>query len=136
MSRKTIAFTSMGLGAALMYLLDPHWGRRRRALVRDQTVHLWHQAEEGWRKAARDLGNRAHGFVAEARSSVLPEPADDEVLVERVRERMGRVVSHPGAITVSVTQGRVRVSGPILAAEVDRLLMAVHDGSAGIKASR
>src|SRR4051812_35769009 len=33
----------VGLGAGLMYFLDPDRGRRRRALVRDQFIHALHE---------------------------------------------------------------------------------------------
>jgi hypothetical protein len=35
-----------GLGAALMYLLDPERGRRRRKLLSDQIVHLVSQSDD------------------------------------------------------------------------------------------
>src|SRR5205823_10004365 len=43
-------------------------------------------------------------------------------LVERVRAKMGRVVSHPRAIRVTARGGRVTLMGPILAGEVAPLL--------------
>jgi len=49
----------------------------------------------------------------------------DEVLVERVRARLGHVVSHPRSIEVTANQGRVTLRGPVLAREVDDLLRAV-----------
>jgi hypothetical protein len=36
--------------------------------------------------------------------------------------RLGHLVSHPGAIEVSVNEGIVRVSGQVLAQELDGLL--------------
>jgi len=66
--------------------------------------------------------NRARGLAAEMRSLVSSEEVSDEKLVARVRSRMGRFVSHPSAIEVRADQGRVTLSGPILAHEVDDLL--------------
>jgi hypothetical protein len=37
----------------------------------------------------------------------------DAVLAERVRTELGRLVSHPGAIIVTATQGRVTLSGAV-----------------------
>jgi uncharacterized membrane protein len=51
---------------------------------------------------------------------------DDDVLAERVRAELGRFVSHPHAIQVDVTEGRVTFRGPILKAEVKRLLRAIE----------
>ena len=50
--------------------------------------------------------------------------AGDDVLVERVRAQLGRLVSHPHAIDVEAVNGRVTLRGPILQAEVNRLLRA------------
>ena len=59
-------------GGALMFILDPDAGRRRRALARDQVVHAQHQFGEFGEDArgkAQDLRNRATGTFHEARSA-------------------------------------------------------------------
>jgi len=86
----------IGLGAGLMYFLDPQQGRRRRALVRDQFTHLSHEASEAADVTARDAANRAAGVWAEAKAAVTGRTADDRILAERVRSHLGRCVSHPG----------------------------------------
>ena len=116
----------VGLGAALMYLLDPDRGRRRRHLMRDQLVHAGRVAGHSLQTSSHDLRNRARGVAAAARSRVTPDHADDVVIVERVRSALGRAVSHPGALTVTADQGRVTLGGPVLAGEVDALLGAVR----------
>jgi len=108
-----------------MYFLDPGRGARRRSLVRDRVVHAGHVAGDAVGTTGRDLGNRVRGLVAEARSRVRTDTPADEVLVGRVRSELGRVVSHPGAITVTAEQGRVTLSGPVLAREVNALLRRV-----------
>lgn len=122
----TLLAGGIGLGAALMYILDPDRGRRRRALVRDQLVSAAHRAPDAFGATARDLSNRTRGLAAEVGSMFSgEEEVSDEVLAARVRSKMGRVVSHPHAIKVTVEQGRVTLSGPILADEVNDLLSCV-----------
>jgi uncharacterized membrane protein len=111
-----------GAGAALMYALDPVAGRRRRALARDQVVHLGRVSEDALSTLGTDLRNRARGLQARASSLATEEPVSDTVLAERVREALGHVVSHPRAIEVEVRDGCAVLRGPILAAEADRLL--------------
>jgi uncharacterized membrane protein len=113
-------------GAGLMYLLDPDRGARRRALVRDQAVRATHKLSDGLDTTTRDLGNRARGTVAGLRSRWRQEEVDDEVLYERVRSAVGRVVAHPGAIEADVLGGRVTLRGPVLQRELDDLLTAVR----------
>lgn len=116
-------FLSAGLGAGLMYLLDPQRGRRRRALLRNQMVHSLRKTTDAIDTTSRDLINRSRGINAQLRSWLSPAaPVSNEVLEARVRAQLGRLVSHPHSITVSATDGRVTLSGPILADEVEHLL--------------
>jgi uncharacterized membrane protein len=116
----------IGIGAAAMYVLDPDRGRRRRALAADKLVLAWHQVRDGADVTARDLANRARGITHELRAGFRGTEADDVVLEERVRSRLGRLVSHPSAIEVRAEDGTVRLSGPVLKAEVDHLIDGVR----------
>jgi uncharacterized membrane protein len=120
------ALTGLGLGAGLMYFLDPERGRRRRALVRDKLAHGLNVTTGAAGTTGRDLAHRAAGTAAKIRGSIRRRPMDDVVLVERVRAQLGRAVSHPHAIDVNAIDGRVMLSGPVLQAEVNQLLRAVE----------
>lgn len=113
--------TGVVVGAGAMYLLDPDRGARRRSLLRDRGVHAGHKLGDGLAATARDARNRTRGVAAELRSRFKPDQVDDDVLHERVRSAIGRVVSHPGAVTVIVTADRVTLTGHVLAGEVDAL---------------
>jgi uncharacterized membrane protein len=116
----------VGLGAGLMYVMDPDLGRRRRALLRDQAVRLGNKACAMADAAARDLSHRATGLMANLKSFFSGESdVSDYQLVERVRSGLGRCVSHPRSIEVSAQQGKVTLRGPILAHEVDELICGV-----------
>ena len=113
----------LGLGTGLMYLLDPDRGRRRRALLRDKGVWAARKTGDCIKVTAHDLRNRTQGITHVHFSS---EPVDDRKLAERVRSKLGRVVSHPGAVEVSAQNGRVTLSGPILVEEIPELLACVN----------
>ena len=114
-------------GAAAMYMLDPDRGRRRRAVARDRTARLVAEAGETLCEASRDLANRASGARARARHWMHGDAQIDDLrLIERVRARLGRVVTHPHAIQVGARDARVTLSGPILAHEVAPLLAVVR----------
>jgi uncharacterized membrane protein/osmotically-inducible protein OsmY len=125
MNRNLLLLGGLGLGAGLMYMFDPDRGRRRRATARDAAHHMVNSFDDAVEKTSRDLSNRAQGLVAELDSVFKCEEADDDVVAERVRSKLGRAVSHPHAIHVAVNQGRVTLSGQILASEVDQLLKRV-----------
>lgn len=115
----------LGLGAGFMYLYDPDRGNRRRALIRDQANHLINCTAHYFETASRDLSNRLTGVQAEMGSLLTHDDADDRVIVERVRSKLGRYVSHPHAIRVESHDGHITLSGPILAHEVNDLISAV-----------
>ena len=114
------------LAAAFMYWFDPASGRRRRARLRDRIVSTMHDVNRVVDAGSRDLSHRMTGLIARTRSVFDNSEVDDEVLAERVRTCLGRVVSHPGAIDVDVSDGRVVLSGTVLAGEYRRLLRAVR----------
>jgi hypothetical protein len=115
----------LGIGTAVMYLLDPDRGKRRRALLRDKLLLAQRKTGECIEVTARDVSNRARGIATSIQSRFTSDDADDAVLVDRVRSKLGRLVSHPGAIEVAATDGNVTLSGPILEDEVAGLLSCV-----------
>jgi uncharacterized membrane protein len=117
--------TGVGLGAGLSYWFDPDRGKRRRARVRDKVAHGFNVASDAIGKTSRDIENRASGALAGLGSLLRCEEVTDDVLVARVRSKLGRFVSHPKAIEVTAADGHVTLTGPILAREVDSLLSCV-----------
>ncbi len=101
-------------GAGAMYWLDPAQGRDRRGAVR---ALLGGQREPMRPQAlARAVGPRAQRSAQ-----------DDGRLRDRVRARLGTLATHPGAIDVQVDQSVVRLSGHVLAKELDGLLFQLRD---------
>ncbi len=60
-------FAGLGIGAGVMFMLDPASGRRRRALVRDKTTSTVNGAADVVRRRTRDLANRTRGAAASTR---------------------------------------------------------------------
>ena len=119
-------FLGLGIGIGAMYLLDPDRGAQRRSWIRDRAARWQHQVTGAAGATGRDVAHRTRGLLARTRYALergLPVP--DATLVERVRAEMGRKVSHPRAIVVEASEGRVTLTGSILAAEVEALLSCV-----------
>ncbi|WP_144630878.1 BON domain-containing protein [Bordetella genomosp. 13] len=114
---------AVAAGAAAMYFLDPETGRRRRAVVRDKALSNYHSAGRYARAQGRNLANHVRGAAAHIKGS--PAPESDQQLEGRVRTRLGRLVSRPGAIEVTVTDGAVCLGGRIPASEHAGLVDAI-----------
>jgi uncharacterized membrane protein len=117
-------------------------------MVRDRFLHAVRVAEDAAGTTSRDLANRARGILSER----FPDGhrADDDAVIEaRARSELGRVVAHPGAVTVIAEGGVVTLAGDVLDEEVHRLLarvrrirgvhgvenrLAVHDSAEGVPA--
>lgn len=120
-TRWTLA-AGIATGAGLMFLLDPQGGTRRRARLRDKLVRVSNRGAGVADATTRDVANRTKGVVAATRARLTRRPVTDDVLEARVRAKLGRIVSHPGAVRVTASDGRVTLEGPILAHEAARLL--------------
>lgn len=114
------------VGAGLMFLRDPEHGRRRRSLARDRAVHTLRELRHATLCAIRDIEQRTYGAFAEARSALRGDRVSDEVLVSRVRSRLGHAVMHSRLVEVSAHHGRVTLCGPALLGDLDRLLRSVY----------
>ena len=57
-----------GLGAGVMFFLDPQLGKRRRALARDKALSWSRRATLAVDRTSRDVRNRAYGTVVNIRS--------------------------------------------------------------------
>ncbi|MFB3906251.1 MAG: SRPBCC family protein [Acidobacteriota bacterium] len=127
MNKLWTTLAGIGLGAAIMYTLDPQTGRRRRAIARDKVSRAWNKTGDALGALSSDVANRARGIYSETTSKVSREQVPDNVLAERVRSRLGRFSSHPSSMEVTVSGGRVTLRGPILEKEIDDILRAVGD---------
>ena len=119
-------------GAGLMFLLDPQRGGRRRTLIRDKAVRTLNDGTTGLRRTGGYLRDSSRGLVAETRAKFSRDQASDYKIGARVRSAMGRVVSHPSAIWVTVVDGNVALCGDVLASEGDALV-AVAKGTRGVR---
>lgn len=120
-----LPLAGLAVGAAGMYLLDPEQGRRRRAMMREKLNSRSMDLRDAASAGVRDLRNRMRGMAHQTWSSMEAGAVPDRVLVERVRSKIGRHVSHPGAIRVSANDGKVVLQGSVLAGECDALLRTV-----------
>ena len=73
MNNTGMLLTGIGIGAGLMYILDPDRGRRRRALARDKAVKTWNRSERYLEKVGRDLANRTRGLAQETKRAITGE---------------------------------------------------------------
>ena len=113
----------MGLGAALMYFLDPDSGRRRRALAREKSTRYARHARDRQAALLRHASHRAQGAVAGIRHRLHPdEIVEDTVLLERVRAELGHVVGDPRAVDIRVKCGIVVLKGPARAEQMEELV--------------
>ena len=114
---------AMGVGAALMYFLDPDSGRRRRAQARDQLVHGQRVLQDATQAMVHNAANHTRGTIRKLQQRIAAdEIVDDGVLLERVRAAMGHVIGDPQAIELRVHEGCVTLKGPARAEEIEELV--------------
>lgn len=126
------------LGGALMYLFDPYKGNARRSRVGAQGRHLIALARNvGSSRAVRQMAalipGLTSGTIANIRSRLHPEPVTDDILVARVRSKLGHVSPHYSEIDVTVREGVVTLSGSLPRVERKELVEATSSVQ-GVKA--
>jgi hypothetical protein len=89
MNKTALLIGDVGLGAGLIYMLDPERGEQRHAMARTQLERYRRQTDALWDHTTRSLGRQAREFLAMAplaRRYRRPGPA--ELLLARV-EHLG-----------------------------------------------
>jgi hypothetical protein len=64
MSRTIALLTGAGLGAGIMFFLDPKRGRQRRTQIRDKMIRMSQQIQDARDTVVRDARNRMGGLAA------------------------------------------------------------------------
>ncbi|HEU5174789.1 MAG TPA: BON domain-containing protein [Gemmatimonadaceae bacterium] len=114
-----------GIGAALMYFLDPNRGARRRHVFADKALSVARDIQRGVRDTTMASRHRAAGKLAELRAQMGDEDVSDERLVARVRAELGHHVERARPIEVAAEEGVVTLRGPVQEAEVSDVIAAV-----------
>ena len=116
----------VGLGAGLMFFFDPKSGTRRRAITRDKTRHGYRTTADYLKRTSTNVANHTRGLLAMANMSrgeaAVP---DDDVLLARVRSRIGHVVSDPRAIEVKADHGLVSLAGKLAYRDAQKVLKTI-----------
>jgi gas vesicle protein len=110
-----------GVGAAVMYFLDPKSGRRRRHVTRDRGTAMIRRPARKAKRAASTTAtraqNRASGAVAQAGQAVggrHGEEPNDPMLVDRVETVLFRDKDVPkGDINVNAESGVIYLRGAV-----------------------
>src|SRR5689334_13726156 len=110
-NKKWMIIGGAAAGAVAIYFLDRENGQQRRARVVNATSRLAQAIAEGADLGIRDAQHRLTGMAKHAWFSFRREHLDDRVLVERIRSRMGRILSHPHKIHVASDRGTITLWG-------------------------
>jgi hypothetical protein len=121
-SKTTLAVIGgLALGTGLVYFLNPQRGARRRHRARRRLGEAWREGRHGVERASAG----AQTLLDRARFRLQSQPHSDQVLEERIRAKLRRLLTYPRAVEVRVRNGRVHLEGPVLASEIDRVLERV-----------
>ncbi len=114
-----------GIGAGVMFFLDPIAGKRRRAWAKDKATGITNDTLVVIDRASRDLLNRGQGLVAETANFFKADEATDDKIVARVRTRLGRLVEKPDDIKVEAHEGNITFTGSVGSQELAGLMAGV-----------
>jgi uncharacterized membrane protein len=127
-----IFFGGVATAAAAIFFLDDKHGRDRRAKAGQGARKIAAGIAQGATLATRDTQHRLLGAAKHAWFTLRQQPCDDRILVERIRSRMGRIVSRPHDIHVASDGGTVTLWGHATEVEAHALVDSVR-GMRGVR---
>ena len=133
MGSKRNFLTGTALGAGLAYFFDPDSGARRRSMLQDQAASKARGGAGSLVGTARDVGAKAGGAVASARSEETV-PANDQALAEKVKsEVLGDPEVPKETINIDVSDGIVALRAEAESRELMQTLDAKARGVTGVR---
>jgi osmotically-inducible protein OsmY len=109
-----------------MYFLDPTSGRLRRSAARNRVVTTSRETGEAVRGRAKAMASRAKSLAERSLARFDSTAPSDDVLAQRVRTALGRVISHPRMISIAAQGGTVTLSGSVSEEEAQGLSATVR----------
>jgi osmotically-inducible protein OsmY len=103
--------TAVGFGLA--YFFDPSSGPQRRNTFRDQFASKARGGADSLAGAARDVGAKAGGVVASAKSDETVPPNDQALAAKVQSEVLGDPEVPKGQINIDVSDGIVALRGEV-----------------------
>ena len=119
MNKPLATLGAAAAGALAMYYLDPELGAHRRAVLAELV-------RTGLPGSERRRDGRGRAVRRAYHRPIVADAQSDAELRDRIQARLGRLVSHPRAIQIQVSDGVVRLTGRVLAKECDGLLEQVQ----------
>jgi osmotically-inducible protein OsmY len=124
-----------GLGAGLMYFLDPTGGNRRRALAKDRIAGYARRLVRRGEHTGRGVASQAYGLKQKA-THLREEPKefDDVTLARKVESEIFRDADAPkGQVSVNVANGVVPLRGAVERPDLVEELEAATRKVQGVK---
>lgn len=115
-----------GIGAAMMYFLDPARGARRRAVATDKAESIIRSGAGELERRGVQARDHLTGLVARTRARFGAEEPTDVQLAERVRAALGHHSDHVRALETVVQDGIVTLRGTLPAGDLREVLRAVR----------
>ena len=115
----------LGAGTVAAYLTDPDFGKSRRTALARNAGKFLKKAALVAADSLSDSEHRLAGVVAKVRRNFEQGKTSDQVIEQRIRSRIGRVVSHPRKVHVLCDRSVATLWGLVLEQEASRLIEAV-----------
>lgn len=114
MRKPMLVVVTAAISAALAYLFDPDRGRSRRARLSDQAAARARDAAESVKAGMEYQKGVVEGVAHEVTESLKPDRTyDDATLLQKIRSEALGYLPFSDSIEVDVSDGNVRIEGPV-----------------------
>ena len=116
----------IGIGAGLMYFLDPDSGARRRPWLYEKLARTTKKEQASLAEAQASSDRVAEAGADDISLTAPNDVTTDEQLARRVRLALERALPQPPEVEVIAHHGVVILSGQVSAEEQDTMLTCVR----------